>query len=258
MRPTKVRGRRLPRKAGALRETAAVRRLALLLAAGLVLALVVPAAPVDAGPLGTPVPRPEADYRFQDTLASSVPGAPVLRNLNGTPPNDFGTEVVAGRNRRVLQFAEGGGLRLGNATSLVAPNKYTITIRFRFDATTAYARVLTFKPDSNVNADTGLYVQDDDLVWYDRRFPDFATVIPDQWVEVTLTRSANGVVRGYVRDVQVFSFNDFNSRAVIDPNHIIRFFRDNDNNEESSGAVARIRIWDEVLTADQVAHLSAA
>ena len=212
----------------------------------------------DAGPIGgPPPPRPEADYRFQDSLASSVPGAPVLRNLDGPTPNEFGQEVVDGHNRRVLQFDEGGGLRLGNVTSLVAANKYTISIQFRLDATTSYARVLTLKPDSNVNADTGLYVQDDDLVWYDRRYPDLATVIPDQWVTATVTRSANGVVRGYIRDVQVFSFNDFNSRAVIDANRIIRFFRDNDNSEESSGAVARIRLWDEVLTPDQVAHLFA-
>ena len=239
-----------------MKDCPPVRRLLVLVVIALGAAVLGPATPTDAGPIGQPVPRPEADYRFRDNLTSSVPGAPALRILSGNGASGFATENVNGQNRRVLQFPEGNGLRLGNATSLVARNKYTISIQFRFDATTSYARVLAFKPDSNANADTGLYVEDDDLVWYDRRYPDFATVIPDQWVTATLTRSANGVVRGYIRDVQVFSFNDFNSRAVIDANQIIRFFRDN-GFEESSGAVARIRIWDEVLTADQVAHLFA-
>jgi len=234
-------------------------RLVKILALGLGLALLLPVTTTaDAGPIGgPPPPRPVADYRFQDSLASTVPGAPVLRNLNGTPPNEFGQEVVDGHNRTVLQFADGGGLRLGNATSLVAPDKYTIAVKFRFDTTASYGRVIAFKPDSNDNADTGLYVQDDDLIWYDRRYPDLDNIGPDQWVTVVLTRTANGVVRGYVGPDQVFSLNDFNNRARIDPNRVIRFFRDNDNNEESSGAVARIRLWDRVLTPDQVARLSA-
>jgi hypothetical protein len=227
---------------------------ALVLALG---ATVVAPAGVEAGTIGPPLPRPEADYRFQDSLASSIAGAPALRILSDIGASGFATEEVDGRNRRVLQFPEGNGLRLGNVTSLVARNKYTIAIKFRFDEVASYARVIAFKPDSSDWDDTGLYVQDTDLVWYDRRFPDLDNVNADQWVTVVVSRSANGVVRGYVGPEQVFSFNDFNSRAVIDANRIIRFFRDNENGEESSGAVARIRIWDEVLTADQVARLSA-
>ena len=74
---------------------------------------------------------------------------------------------------------------------------------------------------------------------------------------VYLLRATSGVVRAYVQGTQVFSFDDFNGRARIDPNGIVRFFRDDESDEESSGAVARIRIWDEVLTPSQVAHLSA-
>jgi len=130
-------------------------------------------------------------------------------------------------------------------------------VKFRFDATTTYARVIAFKPDTHDYADTGLYVQDDDLAWYDKRYPDLDDITPDQWVTVVLTRSLNGMVRAYVGPDLVFAFNDLSNRARIDPNRIIRFFRDNDNDEESSGAVARIRLWDQVLTPDQVVRLSA-
>jgi hypothetical protein len=234
-----------------------VRRLLAVLTGVLALALLSPvASPSVAAPIGTPVPRAEADYRFRDTLASSVAGAPVLRNLTGIGTNSFATETVDGRQRRVLRFAQGNGLRLGDATRLVARNKYSIAVRFRFDDVDGYRRLISFRPNSSDWSDTGLYVDDGDLVWYDRRHPDLDVVGEDTWVTVTLTRSANAVVRGYVGPDQVFSFNDFNSRAVIDANRIIRFFRD-DADEESSGAVTRIRIWDEVLTPDQVAHLSA-
>jgi hypothetical protein len=235
-----------------------MRRLLKILVLGLGLALLGPLAPAaHAGPIGTPPPRPEADYRFQNRLSSTVAGAPVLRNLNGVGVNTFGTEDVEGHDRTVLQFPEGNGLRLGNATSLVTPTRYTIAMKFRFDAVANYARVITFKPDANTYADTGLYVDDSDLIWYDRRYPDFDNILPDQWVTVVLTRATSGVVRAYVQGTQVFSFDDFNGRARIDPNGIVRFFRDDESDEESSGAVARIRIWDEVLTPSQVAHLSA-
>jgi hypothetical protein len=41
----------------------------------------------------------------------------------------------------------------------------------------------------------------------------------------------------------------------VECRHDLRFFRDNPNNEESSGAVARIRIWDKALSPTQVANL---
>jgi len=230
----------------------------LVLALGLaLLAPVVPAQAAPEGPIGPRLPRPVADYRFQNSLASSVAGAPRLRNLNGIGINTFGTENVDGRNRTVLQFPVGNGLRLGNATSIVAPNRYTIAIKFRFDEVDGYRRVVALKPDSHPASDTGLYVNDSDLVWYNRAQADLDDIGADQWVTVVLTRSANGVTRGYVGPDRVFAFVDSYNRARIDPNRIIRFFRDDENDEESSGAVARIRLWDVVLTADQVARLSA-
>jgi hypothetical protein len=179
----------------------------------------------------------------------------VLRNINANGTNAFAIEDVDGSNRRVLQFPEGNGLRLGNVSSLIARNRYTIAVRLRFDDVETYARIINFKPDSSPSSDTGLYVLDGDLVFYQREFPDNDAVSADEWVTVVMTRAANNVVRGYVDGVQQFGFTDGLGRSKIDPNNLLRFFRDDETREESSGAVARIRIWDGPLTPAQVAAL---
>ena len=44
------------------------------------------------------------------------------------------------------------------------------------------------------------------------------------------------------------------ANAVIGPEDVLRFFRD-DGNEHAAGAVARIRLYSRVLTPDEVAGL---
>jgi hypothetical protein len=213
----------------------------------------------EGGPIGTPLPRPEADYRFQNTLTSSVAGAPRLRNIFGSPgANVFAQEVVDGRNRTVLQFPEGNGLGLPNVLSVIGRGRYTMAIRMRFDEVTDYRRVVNFKPPAADN-DTGLYVYNERILFYDiaDSDPPDPVISADQWVLVVLTRATNGVLRGYVDGQQWFAVNDATGLAKVGADDRIRFFRDNDNREESSGAVARIRLWDEPFTADQVARLSA-
>jgi len=118
---------------------------------------------------------------------------------------------------------------------------------------TGYRRVIAFKPNEAPQVDTGVYVHDGSFVFYDRRLPDDQVIDADEWVTVVVTRAANDVVRGYVDGVQQFSFVDDQNRAAIQ--RFLRFFKDDPNDEESSGAVARIRIWDGPLTPAQVAGL---
>jgi hypothetical protein len=76
---------------------------------------------------------------------------------------------------------------------------------------------------------------------------------------VVLTRNAAGNVVGYVNGVRQFSFSDTANRAVIDGNDTLRYFKDNvsggSGGEHSAGSVARIRLYDRALSADQVAAL---
>ncbi len=240
-----------------------MRRLGTLLLVGAIaVAGFLPAAGAEArsgppAPIGDPPPRPVADYRFQNTLTSSVAGAPRLRNLNlGPGLNVFAQEMVDGRSRTVLQFPRQNGLALPNATNIIARGRYTMAIRMRFAEVDDYRRIINFKPVAADN-DTGLYLSTSDLAFYDYPEPDHDPVAADQWVLVVLTRAANGTLRGFLDGVRQFAVIDSQGLGKIGADNRLRFFRDNDNREEASGAVARIRIWDVPLTPDQVQHLSA-
>ena len=81
-----------------------------------------------------------------------------------------------------------------------------------------------------------------------------ANIDADEWVNVVLTRSRAGRLRGYVDGTQVFDFTDPSAGKITDLN-TLRFFRDNDNREESGGGVSRIRLYDNGMTPAQVAAL---
>lgn len=201
-----------------------------------------------------PAPRVVADYRFGGNLNSSVAGAPRLRNVSDGKANAFVKEVVDGTRRTVLRFPEKNGLRLPNATSIVRATKYTIAVRMRFDSVLAYNRIISF--DGAVN-DTGLYVYNGLLSPYPYPIDYSADPVieDDEWVDVVLTRTAEGRLRGYVDGALQFDVQDTNPMSVIVDPFELGFFRDNSNREESSGAVSRIRIWNGPLTAAQVAVL---
>ena len=80
------------------------------------------------------------------------------------------------------------------------------------------------------------------------------SISDNTYVQVVLTREANGVVTGYVNGTQQFQFTDTSGIAIIDGNNSLRFFRD-DGSEASAGSVARIRIYNGALSATQVAAL---
>ena len=197
-----------------------------------------------------------ADYRFDNRLTSAVPGAPPLHHINhAATDNTFATENVDGVSRRVLQFPEGNGLLVTNLHRILRPASYTIAVRMRFDAVNGYRRVLNYKSFGSARSDTGVYVRDNDLVFYDRAFPTTDSIDADEWVTVVVTRAKNRTLRAYVDGEQQFGFVDRLNRAVIDGSDGLRFFRDDSSGEMSSGSVARIRIWDGPMTPAQVAAL---
>jgi hypothetical protein len=205
--------------------------------------------PAETGAEASPVLK--ADYRFQNTLASSVSGARRLVNIrpSGNPPNTF---VPFSGGGRALAFPEGNGLRLDRTGQIIRRGHYTIAIRMEFDQVVDYARVINFKGDS----DYGLYVRGQDLRLYDTAEGDNDLIDPNEWMTVVLTRNGStGQVRAYLDGVLQFSVADPGGRAVISSANVLRFFRDDANREESAGTVRRIRIWNGPLSASRVAAL---
>lgn len=207
------------------------------------------AAATEAAPEATPTLV--ADYKFKNNRRSPSPFAPALFDVGSGGTSTFATENVDGTNRTVLRFPDGNGLQLVDATSVIPRNRYTIAVKFRFDTVDSFSRVIDF---SRALEDTGPYVFNGQFVYFTNDTATITNIDPDEWVNVVLTRSRAGRIRGYVDGVQVFDFTDTTAGKMNSLN-TLRFFRDNDNREETSGAVSRIRLYDDGMTPAQVAAL---
>jgi hypothetical protein len=204
-------------------------------------------------------PTPTAKYLFQNTLNSSVSGAPALTNL-GPGTNAFVTDSVNGTAQTVLSYPKDNGVSLSPTTGVVSNSIYTIAALVRVDDVTGYRRLVDFK---NGTADSGLYDYYGQLYFYPNAVGSSspAPMVDGEYTMVVVTRDNTGLVTGYVDGVQQLSFDDSTSQnAVIDSNNTLRFFRDNDtggaSGEDSSGAVSRIELFNSALTATQVAALT--
>ena len=81
----------------------------------------------------------KADYRFENSLASSVAGAADLTNAGastcaGNGPNSFTTLKVGTRKIPVLHFQPDGGV-VGPAYPLIAKASYSVVMDFQFSGT---------------------------------------------------------------------------------------------------------------------------
>lgn len=79
---------------------------------------------------------------------------------------------------------------------------------------------------------------------------------PDTFVQVVLTCAAGKRVVGYVNGVMQFQFTDVRDIATISDQNTLRFF----NNlpaagDTAAGSVVRVRIYDNAISADEVAFL---
>jgi hypothetical protein len=211
-----------------------------------------PITPVGAGAMVSDAAA-RADYLFQNTLASSVGSPPPLVNLGDS--NAFQRESIGVVPRTVLAFPRGNGLVLPAATSVIPRDSYTIVAFFRFDEVSGYRRIADFKDGTS---DTGLYVYNGTLHFYSGINGREQAIMPNAWVQVALTRDRTRNVAGYVNGVQQFSFVDDDDSAVISAADTLRFFRDDNavSEEQSAGAVARIRLYDRPLSAREIVELS--
>jgi Concanavalin A-like lectin/glucanases superfamily len=201
----------------------------------------------------------KADYRFQGTLASSVAGAPSLADI-GPGTNAFQTDNVLGSSQQVLRFPQGNGVSVASTNSIIPNGSYSIVMLFRLDKTDGYNRLVDF---ANGTSDNGLYDQSGQLVLYpDTSGSSASQITPGTYFQVAITRDASGAVVGYVNGSRVLGPYDDSSTndALITADNVLRFFIDDMAvpNEDSAGAVARIRIWDGPLTPAEVAALGPA
>lgn len=205
--------------------------------------------------------QPVADYQFQNTLASTVAGAPALAHLvdaTNQQPNTFTTAQVDGVPRTVLHFPQFNGVLLSPTSGLISPGVYTVVVLYSFEEVSGYRRILDFKHGT---VDNGVYSYHSRLNFYPVTTASAASLTAEAFHQVVITRSSDGTVAGYVDGQPAISFNDATSQhGVIDANNHLRFFQDNTGGsaavyESAAGRVARIRVYNVALTAAEVAAL---
>jgi hypothetical protein len=199
-------------------------------------------------------PLEKADYQFQNTHASSIDAPPALLDI-GDGTNSFITDTVDGKSRTVLSWPAANGVALTPTTGVVPNDVYTIVALFRIDDTTGFRKLIDFK---GLSADPGLYSVDGHLYFYPVVQGTSVAITAGEYVQVVLTRDSSNHVIGYVDGSQQFAFNDSNDFAVIDFKNTLNFFLDDHitTGEESAGVVARLRVYDSALPANQVSALN--
>ena len=215
---------------------------------------------------------PVADYQFQNTLDSSVPPAQTLTEV-GNGDFNYTTATVNGQSQQVLSISTtdiGGTAAEGGvqtpANPLTDGGTYSIVLLADFDldpANLAATKVFDFK---GLTSDAGLYINDTTgiLVFQGDNSTPAATgtaVTPtDTYAQFALTRTAAGVVTGYVNGTQDFQFTDTTGIATVDT--MLTVFKDDGTglggtviDEGSQGDLARLRLYNDVLTPGQIAAL---
>src|SRR3712207_1198120 len=173
---------------------------------------------------------PQADYRFQNNLKSSVGTAQALTKI-GPKSNTFTTATVDGGSRKVLRYPKGNGLKLDTTGLLSSNGIYTIVVLLELDDVSNFKRIVDFK---NGTSDDGLYVQNGRLRFFPGSASGTTPVAANRYVQVVITRDLSGTVRGYVDGSQQFQFDDAASQdAVISSEDTLRFFKDNTRDRKS-------------------------
>lgn len=160
--------------------------------------------------------------------------------------------VDAGSPHGGLRFVANQGPTISGA--FANPGIYSLEMFFSLDQLSNFRRIVDFK---NGVGDSGLYLNDGDLSFFGPAGRVDTNYAAGQMLHVVLTRDAENVVRGYGQGAELFRFNDTTSASFgvfSGPDGIARFFRD-DGVEASSGFVDFIRLYDRVLTTDEVGRL---
>lgn len=225
-------------------------------AAALAVTLAITAAPARAATL-------VAEYLFNNTLNSSVGGAPALVAVNPAPGSGFTTDTVNGSPRTVYRWTgtdannNQGGLVFDNSGGLLTNNSYSIALLFKFnEGTDEWRRIVDVQ---NRQSDNGLYIDPiNKLAVYpvSSSSSNFST---GAYHNVVLTVGPGGVVNGYLDFVSQLSLTT-TLMDISNPQNVINLFLDNifdgGQSEWSSGSIAIARFYDGVLTSNEARNIT--
>jgi hypothetical protein len=206
----------------------------------------------------------KATYLFDNNLNAQEAGAPPLTAVDPLGLNSFGPATVFGRTRTVYNFngnafptTEQGGLLFDNTGGLIANNNYSVEMLFQFTQRDGvWRRILDVE---NRQADNGFYVSPGNQLDVYPVASGGKVFTNNAFHDVVLTDASDGTVKAYLDGSLSFAVST-NVMNINNPQNLVNFFLDNVggsyNNEYSNGSVARIALFDGVLTDGQVASLA--
>jgi hypothetical protein len=200
-----------------------------------------------------------ADYA--GSLTSTVGGAPGLATIGAGVTTTSETVLYYAPPQPVLAFTAGSGFSLSPvSTILPAAGRYTIALQARLGAVSGdgYSKLIDF---ANATADVGVYDYLGRLEFYSYgAFAAGGIVLGTDYGDIVLTRDKSGAIAGYYKGLLQFWTTDaINGWGIVSPDSVLRFFVDDTHGagtENSSGAVARIRVWTDALSAEDVRQLT--
>jgi len=181
-------------------------------------------------------------YEFNNNLNDSIINGVDPTLVTGTHPNGAGTV-----GNGYFSFGANQGLTMtGGVTDI---NCYSVELYFEFDELSSWRTIM----DPGLSrSDRNLYVYSGGLSFYP--FGTSAVVFsPNVYAHVVATRNSDGTFIGYVNGQQLISINDGINTAA--ENNVIHFFEDNSSGEASAGTVDYIRIYNGVLSQQEVTNL---
>ena len=209
-------------------------------------------------------------WSFEGTPFNSLPA--VAGAAGHYPLSTFGSgSITAGvsdnvglgtsctGNINVGSFIKPFGLLFSNAPQFVN-NTYTIEMVFKFNDLSGYRRVLNFEDPNNINIDKGVYIAGGALNFYEG-FNLGANVTGaiftvNIYFQLDFVRDGNTkIITCYKDGIQVGTFADNNDNFIPKASALygIAFFKDNaDNGEESSGSVAKIKVYNYQLNTTEI------
>jgi hypothetical protein len=222
-------------------------------------ALLVPGMPADS----TLAADLQATYVFDGTLSPIESGRPSLVGVDPLGRNLFENVMVDGQLRSTYHWignavpaTQQAGLSL-NTSGLISRNNYSVEMVFEFlEHQDLWRRVLDVR---NRQSDNGFYV---DFANHLNLFPkDSGTGVftNNQFHHVVLTDASNGVVNAYLDGRLEFSVLS-HEMDINNPQNLMNFFLDNVvggfEDEYANGRIALLRVYEGVLTGNEVADLA--
>ncbi len=175
----------------------------------------------------------------------------MLRPL-GDKPGRFVEEVLPEldrKKRKVYAFEANCGFQFDNAEAKgFLDSSFTVEIYMRLDNLESWRRVLDFK---NRKSDNGCYIYQGKLNFFNFATGEKAPVKAGEYVHYVYSRDANTqMIRMYVDGESKIEFRDPDREGALDRDQVLNFFQDDlsVNHEASSGAVAFVRIYNQVMT----------